>query len=83
MARVPNDILIPIDSTIGGKVKMLLCHESQFVEWIPYNMNRLHEVPKGKAAQKKWLTAGHLERLGRFANVYRDLLVAQYGEKVV
>jgi len=74
------DILIPIDSVIDRKVKMLLCHESQFVEWIPFNMNILHKVPKGKAAQKKWLTRNHLERLGRFANVYRNLLVAQYGE---
>jgi N-acetylglucosamine malate deacetylase 1 len=74
------DIIVPIDDVWGRKLKMMLCHESQFAEWGPYNNNCLNKVPKGKADRKKWLMANHAECFGQFAAHYRDLLVAQYGE---
>ena len=76
------DIIIPCDEVIEKKLRMIFCHESQVLEWMPYNQNALHEVPQGKAAQRKWLDRMYRTRLARFADHYRDLLVAQYGEKI-
>lgn len=74
------DILIPIDDVVDKKVKMLKVHESQVLEWMPYNRNAAHEVPKAPAARRKWLHQWTITRLDKFANHYRALLVAQYGQ---
>lgn len=76
------DIIIPVDSVIARKLAMLCCHVSQVEEWMPYNANVEHEVPKAPAARRKWVADRFRSRLARFATVYRDLLVAQYGEKL-
>ena len=76
------EIFIPCDEVIEKKLRMIFCHESQVLEWMPYNQNALEWVPKGKPRQRKWLDKMYRVRLARFADHYRDLLVAQYGEKI-
>lgn len=49
------DIVVDITSVIDQKIDALDAHESQFYEWLPWISNYKGEVPKEKAARKKWL----------------------------
>lgn len=49
------DIVVDITSVIDKKIDALDAHESQFYEWLPWISNYKGEVPKEKAARKKWL----------------------------
>jgi hypothetical protein len=72
-------LLVDIDAVIDKKLRMMCCHESQFLEWIPYSQGRLDEVPKGKAAQRRWIADMWSAWLRPLADKYRELLVSQYG----
>jgi N-acetylglucosamine malate deacetylase 1 len=73
------DIVVSIDETVEKKIDMYDCHECQMYEWLPYNANRLEEVPEGKRERREWL--GHLRKPAyeRDADEWRDLLVELYG----
>ena len=58
---------------------MLHCHQSQFYEWLPYNVGVLDQVPVDDAGRRDWLQAQLAERLRRYANRYRDLIVQAFG----
>jgi hypothetical protein len=60
---------------------MLHCHQSQFYEWLPYNMGFPEQVPAGDEARRNWLRALTESRLRPRADRYRDLLVQTYGPK--
>jgi LmbE family N-acetylglucosaminyl deacetylase len=53
------DVVVPIDSVIDTKVKMMAAHESQTFEWLPYNVGTLEHVPpdpEGRAQfAKEWM----------------------------
>jgi hypothetical protein len=62
-------------------VAMLHCHQSQFYEWLPYNVGELEKVPANEAARKEWLAEKTRKRLRARADRYRDLLVKTFGPK--
>lgn len=70
------DIAIDITSVFDQKVHALDAHESQFYEWLPWIGGYLNDVPKDKAARKKWL-AGN--RSGRITADVRAALEKWYG----
>lgn len=74
------DIVFAIDDEIEKKIDMYHCHESQMYEWLPYNGNRLDEVPEGDAARRAWMA----ERRGRQSNIsdaYMEKLIEFYGKE--
>ena len=73
------DVAISIDEVADVKIDMLHCHESQFYEWIPYNQNRLDEVPADSAERRAILAQWRLAAARADANDYRDLLIRLYG----
>ena len=73
-------VLADITSVIQKKFDMACCHESQFLEWIPYNSGRLDQVPKEKAAQKTWMIDNWKRRFLPFADAWREELVKIYGK---
>ena len=75
------DAVVEIDRVIERKMDMLHCHVSQMYEWLPYNSNRLKEVPKGERARRSWLGRLRKPAFEEIANRYRDRLIALYGEK--
>jgi LmbE family N-acetylglucosaminyl deacetylase len=75
------DVAVSIDDVIEVKLDMLHCHESQFYEWLPYNQNRLHEVPQGDRERRAWLAAQRLPAMAAEADRCRELLKRLYGEE--
>jgi N-acetylglucosamine malate deacetylase 1 len=49
-------------------------------EWLPYNGGYLEQVPAGDAERRVWLGQLREFRFQRAADLYRETLVASYGE---
>ena len=75
------DVAISIDDVIEVKTDMLDCHESQFYEWLPYNQNKLEQVPGDEKARRAWMAEQRLPAMARVADLCRDLLERLYGEE--
>jgi len=74
-------LVFDIDGAIEKKLDMACCHESQYLEWIPYNQGCLDQVPEDKAEAREWMRERFSARWHRFADRWRDRLVARYGEE--
>src|SRR5262245_37913250 len=48
-------VVVDVDGVFERIIDMLHCHVSQFYEWLPYNVGRLDQVPKGDAERRQWL----------------------------
>lgn len=75
------DVVVAIDEVVEQKVDALHCHISQVYEWLPYNGRYEAEVPGPEADRRAWLRQRLEPRLRRVADLYRDKLVATYGEE--
>lgn len=80
-AAFKPDVVVGIDDTIEKKIDMYNCHSSQIYEWIPWNVDRLAEVPKEKAERREWLAKDIRSAAEVIANKFRDKLIALYGEE--
>lgn len=71
-------VVVDITSVWESKLSMLCCHESQFFEWLPYNLGRTHEVPVDATARRAWLGAW-LSQVPPAPALYADQLNKLYG----
>ena len=77
------DVVVSIDSVIDKKLAMLYAHESQLFEWLPFVDKELDDVPghDDKEGRMSWIRHMYDKRIiHRFADMYRDMLIARYGE---
>lgn len=78
-------MIVDIDSVVDTKVRMLMQHESQMFEWLPWVDNILDQVPSkedGDAARFAWVMALYKRRaVPTYADRFRDMLVERYGEE--
>ena len=76
--------IVPIDSVLDTKIKMLRCHESQMFEWLPWVGNLPGTLPSASAEESEKLNwVLHLYKLRAiptYADRFRDLLIEKYGE---
>jgi LmbE family N-acetylglucosaminyl deacetylase len=72
---------VDVGPVIEKIISMLHCHQSQFYEWLPYNVGELNQVPKENAAQREWLAEKTRTRLRARADKYRQLLVSAAGKE--
>ena len=75
------DVVVGIDDVIETKLDALHQHESQMYEWLPYNVNKLDEVPESDEARREWLAEDRLPGFAENTDRFRDELVERYGEK--
>lgn len=75
------DVVVAIDDVIEKKIDMYHCHESQVYEWLPYNAGYLDQVPKDPSQRREWLGRMWKPRSEEAANLYRDKLIAIYGQE--
>jgi LmbE family N-acetylglucosaminyl deacetylase len=74
-------IAVDVGPVVEKIIAMLHCHESQFYEWLPYNVGVLDQVPASASARREWLGVQVRERLRKQADRFRDTLVRCYGEE--
>lgn len=74
------DVVVDIDEVIELKLDALHCHTSQVYEWLPYNGRYLEQVPATSQARRAWLGQQRSYRFRHAADLYRDKLIAVYGE---
>ena len=75
------DVVVGIDDVIETKLDALHQHESQMYEWLPYNVNKLDEVPESDEARREWLAEDRLPGFAENADRFRDELTERYGEE--
>jgi len=75
------DVVVATDDAIEVQLDALHCHVSQMYEWLPYNGGYLDQVPAGDAARRQWLHVRRAPRMQQVADLYRDQLIATYGQE--
>ena len=78
-APLRADVVLDVTAEMETIVRMMAAHRSQFFDWLPYNENRLEEVPANEARKLVWLRDWYEEKLRPLAERYRQELIAQYG----
>lgn len=78
-APLRADVVLDVTAEMQTIVRMLAAHRSQFFDWLPYNENRLDEVPPNEADKLVWLRSWYAAKLRPFAERWRAELIAQYG----
>ena len=73
------DVVVDVDEHMDQKLRMIVCHESQVYEWLPYNSGALDEVPTDAEARSRWACERYSARSARIADTYRQKLVEHYG----
>ena len=73
------DVAVAIDDVIETKLDMIACHESQVYEWLPYNQNKIDQVPADAEARRIWMAGQYLPGMREEGERYRELLVKLYG----
>jgi N-acetylglucosamine malate deacetylase 1 len=73
------DVVVDIGPQVEQIVDMLVCHESQVFEWLPFNQGLSDQLPKDAAGRRRWLRDWFLNHIRPRAERYRDDLVAHYG----
>ena len=74
-------VAIDISRFWNAKIAMLHAHQSQFYEWLPYNMRIETEVPESSAERFKWLSHLMAERSEAISNMARQRLIERHGPK--
>jgi N-acetylglucosamine malate deacetylase 1 len=59
------DVVVPIDSVMETKLDVMIAHESQFFEWLPYNLGILDQVPADAEGRRRFAREW-LERRNRW-----------------
>ncbi len=75
------DIVLSIDDVVEKKVDALHCHTSQVYEFLPFIKGYLDQVPTRLEERRGWLRNFLDTDMRQIADLYRDRLIALYGEE--
>ncbi|MEZ0326196.1 MAG: PIG-L deacetylase family protein [Fimbriimonas sp.] len=85
------DVVVPIDSVIERKVEMMLAHESQYLEWLPYNAEPggpLYDLPEEPSERRRVAKEKLMERSSGNAEMFADgvgfveaFQISEYGRR--
>lgn len=75
------DIVIDVTCQIDTIVAMLACHQSQFFEFLPFNLNANQKLPTDPVERKSWLHNWYLTLTAKRSERFRPELIANYGEQ--
>lgn len=74
-------IVVDVEPVLDRIIDQLVCHHSQFFEWLPYTLCQEDNLPKGAAAQREYAKEFYARFNGPLADRFRDLIIATYGEQ--
>lgn len=78
------DMVIDVDEQLSTKISMLMHHESQMFEWLPWIDGELEKVPPkdDPAARQAWVMKLYKNlAIPTDASLYRTELIARYGKE--
>ncbi|HEY0868290.1 MAG TPA: PIG-L family deacetylase [Fimbriimonas sp.] len=89
------DVVVAIDETIAVKREMMLAHESQYLEWLPYNAepgSALYGLPEEEAPRRQAVAkaldrrsaqtaARHADRLPEGTTYAEAFQISEYGRR--
>lgn len=67
------DVVIPVDSVMDVKAGLMLAHESQFFEWLPFNAGTEDQVPQDPAGREAYARTRSEARAKYVADSCREL----------
>ena len=73
-------IVVNVEPVLERIVDQMVCHRSQFFEWLPYTLCQEKTFPTEPAAQREYAKQFYCQFNGPLADRYRDLVVKTYGE---
>jgi LmbE family N-acetylglucosaminyl deacetylase len=73
-------IVIDVEPVLERIVDQLVCHHSQFFEWLPYTLCQDDSSLKDAAAQREYAKQFYCRFNGPIADRNRDLIIQTYGE---
>lgn len=72
-------VAIDIEPVLDQAIEQMACHQSQFFEWLAYNLQFEAQLPPDLSGRKRWLREWYCARIAPLADKYRSLLVQTYG----
>jgi len=66
------DVVVPIDAVLDAKTEIVMAHESQFFEWLPYNAGTLDQVPADTQSRRAFTRTLAGDRARRAAEACRE-----------
>ena len=79
--RLRGDVVVDVGDQVETIVRMMCCHRSQFFEWLAYNHAYEDELPRSDAGKFSFLLNWYRNHLRPMADLYRDEILACYGEQ--
>lgn len=70
------DVLVDIQPVFEHKIDMITAHQSQFFEWLPYNMQILDTIPQNPQAQRTWIAEHYRLQAQNTAQKHKNPRVA-------
>ena len=74
-------VVIDVEPVLDRIVDQMVCHRSQFFEWLPYTQCQEDSFPTESAAQRQYLKHFYGQYNGPLADRFRDQVVSTYGEQ--
>ena len=72
-------IVVDVEPVLESIVDQMVCHHSQFFEWLPYTLCQDSDRLSDKAAQREYAKEFYCRFNGPLAERYRDLIIETYG----
>ena len=74
-------VVIDVEPVLEQIVDQLVCHRSQFFEWLPYTLCQDDSFPTDPDQQREYVKQFYCRFNGPLADRYRDLVIQTYGEQ--
>lgn len=73
-------VVIDVEPVFERIIDQMVCHRSQFFEWLPYTLCQEDALPKGAAAEREYARQFYSRFNGPLADRFRDLIIKTYGQ---
>ncbi len=74
-------IVVDIEPVLERIVDQMVCHRSQFFEWLPYTLREEESFPTDETARRQYAKQFYCQFNGPIADRYRELVVKTYGKE--
>ena len=74
-------IVVDVEPVLEKIIDQMVCHHSQFFEWLPYTLQQDAAFLKDPKAQREYAKQFYCQFNGPLADRYRSLIVQTYGKE--